>query len=336
MSDRAVQRSLKLAVSLAVAGFFVWLVVRGVDGAAIVAALRGALPGWIALAIALFLAGYACRIVRWRIMLRRDNPAIGWAPTAVAFFGSIAANNVLPFRAGDALRVFGFTRYLGIPVSTLLATLLVERLLDLLALLVVLGLALMLLPVGDDGPGTLLGASGGVLTAIGAAILALLLFPQMFDPLARFCLGLLRRISAGLGDRVAPFVDNVFVTLRHLAEGPRMLILALWSAAAWGLEGAVFWAVARAVPAMSEPVAGWLAFPVGTLSTLLPSTPGYIGTFDFFVIKSAELIGNQPAAAVAFAVLVHLVIWLPATIIGGLALVIWNLSGSPIHDRVPT
>jgi len=57
MSDRAVQRSLKLAVSLAVAGFFVWLVVRGVDGAAIVAALRGALPGWIARAIALFLAG---------------------------------------------------------------------------------------------------------------------------------------------------------------------------------------------------------------------------------------------------------------------------------------
>lgn len=334
------KRGLQLAISLSVAGFFVWLVVRNVDGAAMLRALRGALPGWIALGVGLFLLGYACRIVRWRIMLLRDNPAIGWAPIAVAFFGSIAANNVLPFRAGDALRVFGFTRYLGIPVSTLLATLLVERMLDLLALLVALGLALMLLPVGAAGLGGLIGASGGVLTAIGAAILALLLFPQLFEPLARFCLGLITRVSSGLANRLAPFVDNVFATLRHLSQGPRMLVLALWSGAAWAFEGAVFWAVARAVPAMSDPIAGWLAFPVGTLSTLLPSTPGYIGTFDFFVIKSAELLGNGASAAAAFAVLVHLVIWLPATVIGGLALLFWNLSGSANSaapdNRVPS
>ncbi len=328
MTGRGVKRGLQLSISLAVAGFFVWLVVRNIDGDAVVRALREASPGWIVLGVGLFLLGYGCRIARWRLMLLRDNPQIRWQPAAVAFFGSIAANNVLPFRAGDALRVFGFTKYLGVPVSTLLATLLVERMLDMLSLLVALGLALMLLPVGGNGLGTLIGASGGVLAAVGAAILAVLLFPQLFEPLARVCLALVRRISIGLSDRLSPFVDNIFATLRHLSEGPRMLVLSLWSAAAWALEGAVFWAVARAVPAMSEPVAAWLAFPVGTLSTLLPSTPGYIGTFDFFVIKSVQLVGNAPAAAAAFAVLVHLVIWLPATVIGGAAMLIWNLSGS--------
>lgn len=53
--------------------------------------------------------------------------------------------------------------------------------------------------------------------------------------------------------------------------------------------------------------------PVGTLSTLLSSTPGYIGTFHYFVVPATELFGNTAAAA-AFALLAHLALWIPATI----------------------
>lgn len=324
MTSPSLKRGIQLAISLAIAGFFFWLVARNIDGRELARTLAAARPGWIALAVLLFLTGFGCRIVRWRTMLMLDNPALGWTPITVAFFGSIAANNVLPFRAGDALRIFGFSRYLGVPVSTLLATLLVERLLDLLSLLIAFGIVLLVLPLGEGTAGTLVGVGGGGLIAVGVVVMAVLLFPQMFEPLARFGLGVVGKILPGIAGRLGGFVDNIFSTLRHLAQGPRMLMLAFWSACAWALEGAVFWAVAHAVPAMSDPSAGWLAFPVGTLSTLLPSTPGYVGTFDFFVIESARALGNSPAASAAFAVLVHLVIWLPATIIGGLSLLIWN------------
>ena len=90
-------------------------------------------------------------------------------------------------------------------------------------------------------------------------------------------------------------------------------------------EGSVFWCVAKAMPAITQPVAGWLALPVGTLATLLPSTPGYVGTFDFFVIKAAEAMGNPAAAAAGFALMVHLVLWLPATLTGGACALYWLL-----------
>lgn len=317
-------RAIQLAISLAVAGFFFWLVARNINGAELSAALAAAKPGWIAMGVGFFLLGYSCRIARWRQMLLRDNPGLAWAPIGVAFYGSIAANNILPFRAGDALRVFGFSKYLGVPVSTLLATLFVERLLDLFCLLIAFGLALLLLPLAGGAAGTLVGVGGSGLIAIGTGVAVVLLFPQLFEPLARFALGLLGKVSPGIAEKLGAFVDNSFATLRHLSHGPRMLILLIWSAGAWGFEGAVFWSVANAVPAMAAPSAGWLAFPVGTLATLLPSTPGYVGTFDFFAIKAAQAMGNSAGAAAAFALLVHLVIWLPATIIGGLALAIWN------------
>jgi len=334
-------RIVQLAVSLGVAGLFVWLAVRTINGPELVSAMAAARPGWVMLGVAAFLSGYCCRIARWRVMLVRDNPGLGWLPISAALYGSIAANNVLPFRAGDALRVFGFSRYLGVPVSTLLATLVVERLLDLLSLLMAFGLALLFLPLTGGAAGTLIGIGGSGLIAIGLVVMAVLLFPQMFEPIAHTCLRILARIAPGIGGKLGEFSERTFATLRHLAHGPRMLILVLWSACAWGFEGAVFWSVAHAIPAMTVPSAGWLSFPVGTLATLLPSTPGYVGTFDFFAIKAAQAMGNSAAASAAFALLVHLVIWLPATIIGGIALLVWNSARQPsglpqTRERAPS
>jgi uncharacterized membrane protein YbhN (UPF0104 family) len=59
---------------------------------------------------------------------------------------------------------------------------------------------------------------------------------------------------------------------------------------------------------------------VGTFATVIPSTPGYIGTFDYFTAQAMSALGNTAAAAAAFAFLVHAVLWLPPTVAGGLYL----------------
>jgi len=323
------RQSIRLIFGIAVTGFFVWLILRSVEMENLVQALSQARPGWIAAAFGFLLAGYACRITRWRIMLRHDNPDIGWMICAVPYMGSIAANNVLPFRAGDALRALAFSGWLGVPTPAIIATLLVERLLDLISLLIALGLVLLIFDLGSGASGALVGLSGTGLIGIGLAVMAMLLFPQMVKPLVQLLLQLVSGLSAGLGLRLRGMSDKIFGTLRHLARGPRMALLVMWSAAVWTLEGAVFWASAQAIPSLSAPLAAWLALPVGTLSTLLPSTPGYIGTFHFFVIKAMEVLQNPPVAAAAFAVLVHLVFWLPVTLIGSSCLAYWVLVRRP-------
>nr|WP_235953326.1 lysylphosphatidylglycerol synthase transmembrane domain-containing protein [Salipiger sp. PrR002] len=313
--------------------FFIWLVLRAIPLADLLAVLRSARPVWVMLAAAAFGVGYACRIWRWRLMLISHNPELRWSRCAVPFMVSIAANNVLPFRAGDALRTVAFTNWLGVPTAKVLATMLVERLLDLLCLLVALGLAMAIF--GEHTPGAVTLISWGALPLIGAscAIVLLLLFPRWLQPPTQWGLGLLHRIAPAAAKTLGVQMDKLFHTLETLARRPRIALLLLWSLLAWSFEAVVFYAIACALPEMSETAAAWVAMPVGTLSTMLPSTPGYVGTFHYFVMKAAEALGNADIAAAAFAFLVHLALYIPATLWGGFCFAYWALSGA---SGIPT
>ena len=317
------RKVLVLAVSFAISAFFVWLILRRLDLAEVGRIMAAADPGWLAVALGCFAAGYACRIQRWRCMLRADGAGTGFGQAAVPFLASIATNNVLPFRAGDALRTFAFRDWLGIGAPVVLATLIVERLLDMLSLLLALGVVLLVFRGTGIPAGDLMGVGGNVLVALALVLAVVLLRPQIFARLAGRMTALAGRGLPGLKDRLDAAVRQVFATLAQQAEGPRMLVLLAWSFAAWAFEGAVFYATAASLPALTEAAAGWLAFPVATLATLIPSMPGHVGTFDFFASRAAELMGNTAAAAAAFALLVHFILWIVATVAGGLCLLVW-------------
>jgi hypothetical protein len=69
-------------------------------------------------------------------------------------------------------------------------------------------------------------------------------------------------------------------------------------------------------------VAPWFAAATGTLATLIPSSPGYVGTFDYFAILGLTAFGAHRIAATAFAMVVHLMLWLPVTVVGAAFLVV--------------
>lgn len=310
---------LRTLVGVGCAALFLWLILRHLSVDELGQALAGALPHWVLAALLAFGAGYACRIQRWRLMLNQDNPGLRWRQCAGPLLASFAANNVLPFRAGDVLRSFAFSRQLGTSSGVVIATLFVERLLDLLMLLLVLGGALAWFGLETS---RFAGVGGSVLLAAALAILLLLLWPGLFAPLARGAGRLAARLMPRLGARLLDEIDKSLVTLQHLAQGATMIKLVLWSGLAWLAEGGVFWGAALALPSLAAPLAAWLALPVGTLATLIPSTPGYVGTFDFFTVRAMTALGNGAAAATAYALLVHVLLWLPPTVVGGLYLLI--------------
>ena len=69
-------------------------------------------------------------------------------------------------------------------------------------------------------------------------------------------------------------------------------------------------------------LAPWFACATGTLATLIPSSPGYVGTFDYFAILGMMAYGAGRAISTAFAMLVHLLLWLPVTLAGAAYLVV--------------
>jgi uncharacterized membrane protein YbhN (UPF0104 family) len=91
---------------------------------------------------------------------------------------------------------------------------------------------------------------------------------------------------------------------------------------AWLLEGAVFASVAWSLNIHVPWVAPWLSLAAGTLATLLPSSPGYVGTFDYFATLGLTVSGAGSADATALALLTHLVLWLPVTTAGLMVLLL--------------
>lgn len=227
-------------VGLVVTCLFVWLIARKLDWADVKDALAGADPRWVATGVAMFFFGYAARVRRWQLMLQHNNPSMTWAGAFAPFWGSIAVNNLVPFRAGDALRAFGFTKWLNQNASNVLATLLVERLLDLLTLLLAFGLALLWFGFTAETAGRLVGLGSTGLLAVGGAVLALLLKPRLMAPAAYGLVRLAAIVSKGLGQRIGASVDRVFDTLLELAHGPRMIVLVFWAIVAWSFEALVF------------------------------------------------------------------------------------------------
>jgi uncharacterized protein (TIRG00374 family) len=314
------KRGLHLALSLSLAAYFSWLILRRIELAEIERAFKGTGLLWIAAALIAFTIGFSCRIERWRVMLSRDSPNLSWCNCAGPFVASFATNNVLPFRAGDALRSFVFNDRLRVSSGVVIATVFAERLLDLLTVLVLLGLAFGVF--GMDTSRFFAGIGSAALIAAAALTLFMLLFPNCFAPIALALGRSFLFFSPKLGIRVLEEINKCLDTLRHLSQGNTMLKLIAWSLIAWLAEGGTYWFSALALPSITIPSAGWLALPVGTLATLIPSAPGYVGTFDYFSVRAMTELGNSMAAATAYALLVHAVLWVPPTIAGGLYLLL--------------
>ncbi|WP_428355675.1 lysylphosphatidylglycerol synthase transmembrane domain-containing protein [Methyloprofundus sp.] len=320
----------RISVGLIVAAFFIYLIVNQVNLSDLTDTLRTTNPVWILAALLAFCCGYACRIARWRKMLLQDSPRLSFANCAGPLLASFAINNVLPFRSGDVMRAFAFNRQLGTSSGIVLASLFVERLLDLLMVLLMLGAALAIFRLDFE---SFAGVSSLMLISLSLLIILALLFPRLFIPLIRTLNHILIKLSPRLGSKLAAEINKAINTLLHLSNKGTMLILMLWSCAAWLAEGTVFLCIAMALfPAIEYPMAGWLALPVGTLATLIPGTPGYIGTFDYFTIKAMTALGNTGTPSTVYALLVHAVLWLPPTLAGGLYLLQLNLRKS--HQKL--
>ena len=322
------KKFIPLVLGILLTAICLWLIFKQISLDELSVAFNEANLTFVLAAVLVFLLGYSCRIARWRLMLKQDNPDLGWRNCAGPLMASVAANNVLPFRAGDILRAFGFNRRLGISAATSVTSLFVERLLDLLMVLSLMGFALAYFGMNSS---RFIGVGGSFLIAGAGVILFVLLFPALFKPFAFWLGRCLLRVSPKLGQKILAEIQKVFSALEHMAKGHTMPKLIIWSIFAWVAEGFVFWFAALALPSIFYPLAAWMALPIGTLATVIPSTPGYIGTFDFFTIQAMTVFGNTAAAGTAYALLIHALLWLPPTIIGGLYLLL-----NPVKHKLKT
>lgn len=258
----------------------------------------------LGLAVLLYAFCTALRAERWRTLLHdvdaRPSRGDAYRLVLVGYMG----NNVLPARAGDFMRVVLMAPRAETTKRFVVGTLVAERLLDVLVLVVIFLVLAATIAGGAGLPG---GTTLLVLVALLVAALAA----------AAASVGVLRQ--RGLVDRAKAFVLPMVASTRNLRgrHGTGMLGLTILI---WLGEAGVWGSCAAAVDLSASPLEALYLVALASMFALIPSGPGYAGTQDAAAVIGVKAIGGTSAQAVSYLILVRFVLLVPITIAGLVAL----------------
>lgn len=280
----------------------------------------------IATAICLFL--FAIRAVRWHYLLL-PNARIAFAPLFSATMIGFMANNVLPVRAGEFVRAYVLSKKRLLPIGLTLATLAVERLFDMLCLLLMFILTFHLSP--HPSWVTNVGIAATLITIIFITfLLSAILVPSRFTALltlgSRFLPQHAREKSVG-------FLASFVVGLGALRHAKSILIIFLLSIFHWFLFGVAVGIGLRSFH-ISVPAEGpYFILSVVSLGLVIPSSPGFVGTYQWFMEKGLSVYSVPKYLSFPFSVGFHLVLYVPTTVIGLAYFFRENLSWSEVRKN---
>src|SRR4051812_44382464 len=151
----------RMGLGILLSLFFLWLSFRNIDRGAFRDALQHVEPKWVGLALLIYLSGHFLRAVRWRLLLSPLAKVSAFSVFPVLMFGFLV-NNLLPGRIGEVAKSMAAARRFSIPTASVLGTVALERLGDLVGLLSIMIVALRVFPPARNAFPTVLGSFLGV------------------------------------------------------------------------------------------------------------------------------------------------------------------------------
>lgn len=310
---RAWRRNLvRVLIGSAATGIFLWLFLREVDLSDSWRKITS-LPGWTMIAaLGLVLANVAIMALRWRYLLAGAGYRIGTRKLFSTVAVGRGANNILPARGGDLLRIESL-RERHVPAFVSAGTLFAERLLDgvVFATWILLG-ALM---IGEGGVMLLTGVALSAGTALGVVLVALAARdPDRAERLAwRGARRLPNRWHTRITRAAAHFVDG----LGAFRGRRRIVAVFATSVAMWLADVAMYYVIGEHAFDLGLPVGAYFLLEgIGNLALAVPATAAGIGTFDYLTLLAAKSVDVELDSATAYVVTVHAVAVLPVTLLG--------------------
>lgn len=261
---------------------------------------------------------YWLRAVRWSELLS-PSYAVTARKLVPAMMAGAAGNNLLPAHFGEIIRVYYAGNRLGIPKSTVLATLVLERVLDIIVVLAMLAIAFFY-----GGFSRTLFSAGilllGIALVVGAGCLVLGLYTQPVVALVRDRLPL---VSQPLRERIAEQVLNLGDGLASIRTGRLYVSVIANSVLQWVLMAGVIYFSLVAFMADVSPLLAVVILGFTVAGLALPTSPGFFGTIEYCFVLGFATIGVDSGIAISAAIYYHLPAWVVVTL-GGLLIVHLN------------
>ncbi|MFQ6113353.1 MAG: lysylphosphatidylglycerol synthase transmembrane domain-containing protein [bacterium] len=303
---------LRFILGLVVSAIFVFLAFRKVNYHEMLATLKSAEYIWLVPAIAFMFVSHWLRAVRWRYFIEPIK-AVKTVPLFSAVMIGYAANNLFPLRIGEFLRAYAVGKSQQISKSSAFATVIVERLVDVLSLLILLAGTILISPLPQ-----IIRKSGYVIFIVTIAVILLLVF--LMENTER-TVNLLRLF---LPDQIFNFVQKI---VRSFLKGfmvfkktEHYLIIIVLSILVWSLYAATVYVSFYAFDFQSnfnlDVISSFVVLVTISIGIMIPSSPGFVGTYHWFAIMGLAFCGVPKSEASSYALISHAMNVVPITFVG--------------------
>tara|TARA_B100001179_G_scaffold3159_1_gene2188 strand:+ start:471 stop:1514 length:1044 start_codon:yes stop_codon:yes gene_type:complete len=297
-----------------------WWVLRGESLTDIVANIAQADLWLLSASIGVGTFGYFIRALRWKILLTPVKADTGlrsrFASVSIAFM----ANNLLPARVGDLARAYTFSRLEPVSASAAFGSLVVERFMDGVVLLLFL-----IIPVYTSGFPSIEALSEGwgagllrlailIVIVVTSVLCLIVAAPRLVINIAGWCGQLL---SPEIGTASVKILESFISSIKIMRDARLLLLGFIWTLVFWTWHALSFWLGMLAFGIDTGFVSAIFTAGVVAFAVALPAAPGFFGTFhagsDFAI---GTVYGVDSADSLAFAFGYHFGGWVPITIIG--------------------
>lgn len=305
------KKYLRLTVGITISAFFLWLVIKDIDFRNVLDSLGKFNLPLLLLGLAIWLVGYLIRGFRWQYFLAHIKKINFWTSFKVLVIG-FAGNNLLPLRAGEVIRAYFLGQNQDISKSSVLATIGAERVFDGFAIifLMLVGARSLTMP---DWVSYAIEFSFLLFVAAMAFFVLMVMREDWFSRFAKFVFGL---FPQSLGSRLENILEHFIHGLKFLRSPVALTKIIVLTFVIWTIEASFYYIAALSFAFPLNFFKALFLMGVINLGVLIPSSPGYVGTFEFFAVKTLALFGVGNEAALAYALIVHLCQHLPISVMG--------------------
>lgn len=305
----------RLIVGCLVGVLFLYLAARKVDFGLMWAAFTKVDYWLILLAVPVIFFSHFLRALRWRYLMdpiKRVDVASLFSALLIGYM----ANILMPAHLGELLRAYVLGKKREVSASSAFATIVVERIIDVFALLILMVFAVLLYPfptwINRAGYAMLLGTVG--------LFVCLVLLKRHFVFLEPYLALLFRPLPQAWQAKLNLGLKSFVMGIVPLRRGWDYPVVAVLSLVIWGCYGFSIYLVLHAFHFVSVYHLPWstslIVLVVTTLGIVVPSSPGYVGTYHWLCQISLGMYGVPAGPALSFAILTHGVNFLPVLIVG--------------------
>ena len=269
------------------------------------------------LLLSLLFAFYWLKTLRWVWLLapvKQFTVRELFPPMLIGF----AANNLLPAHLGEFVRVFIVRQRFGVSASTVLSTVVLERIFDVLAILALFAVGLT---YSGDLPDNYRRAAmilGGLSLIVVFCVASYLIWTDWFLNLVTTAFRWLPFIPSVLGQKIVGMLRSGAEGLAALRNGRTVFAIAVSSLVQWLLNGMIAYVALRAFGIPVTPATGLIVTGVTAMGVTIPSTPGYFGVIQmcFQVSMNAQAVKPDPSLVLGASLYYHISMYIPVTMLG--------------------